>query len=311
MFRYILVPATGAATDAAVFRTALAIARLDAAHLAFLHVRQDMQQTVLAVAGGDLGGAGYGGIIDSVQGEVEARQARAHDAVAAFCAREQVTLGDRNGRRRAGQVPYCTREQATLVETPVGGVASASWHAEAGDAPQCLAAHGRTADLTVLGRMCDGEKVALHLMETVLLETGRPLLIAPAIARPSIGRHIAIAWKDSAEAARAVAAAMPLLPLAETVTIFAVQETSDTHNDSDAGTRLRNALSWHNSATILRSVPRTNHDPVEVLLSLVEADGADLLVMGGYSHSRLREAMFGGFTRRVLLAAGLPVLMAH
>lgn len=311
MFRYILVPTTGAATDAAVFRTALAIARLDAGHLDFLHVRHDMQQTMLAVAGGDLGGAGYGGVIDSVQGEVEARQARAHDAVAAFCVREQVMLGDRNGRRPPGQIAYSTREQATLVETPIGGVASASWHAEAGDEAQCLAAHGRTADLTVLGRTGDGEKVTLHLMETVLLESGRPLLIAPATARPSIGRHIAIAWKDSAAAARAVAAALPLLALAETVTIFAVQESSDTHNDSDSGTRLRNALTWHNSATILRVVARTNHDPVEALLALVEADGADLLVMGGYSHSRMREAMFGGFTRSVLLAAPLPVLLAH
>ena len=61
-----------------------------------------------------------------------------------------------------------------------------------------LAAHARTADLTVLGRARDGEKVTLHLLETVLLESGRPLLIAPETARPSIGRHIAIAWKDSA-----------------------------------------------------------------------------------------------------------------
>jgi nucleotide-binding universal stress UspA family protein len=182
---------------------------------------------------------------------------------------------------------------------------------EAGDESQCLAAHGRTADLTVLGRAREGGKVALHLLETVLLETGRPLLIAPEVVRPSIGRHIAIAWKDSAEAARAVAAALPLLALAETVTLFAVQESSDTHADSDSGKRLRRALRWHNPATTLRIVPRTNHDPVEALLAVVEADGADLLVMGGYSHSRMREAMFGGFTRRVLLAAGLPVLIAH
>ncbi len=289
MFRYILVPATGAPTDDAVFHSALAIARPSAGHLSFLHVRLDMQQTVLAVAGGDLGGGGYGGVIDSVQDEVETRQSRAHAGVAAFCAREQVTLAD----------------------APATGGPSAAWHVEAGDEAQCLAAHGRTADLTVLGRLRGDGKVALHLLETVLLESGRPLLIASEIVRPSIGRHIAVAWKDSAEAARAVAAALPLLPLAKTVTIFAVQESSDTHADSDSGKRLRRALRWHNPATTLRVVPRTNHDPVEALLSVVEADGADLLVMGGYSHSRMREAMFGGFTRRVLLSAGLPVLMAH
>lgn len=289
MFRYILVPATGAPTDEAVFRTALAIARLDAAHLDFLHVRVDMQQTVLAIAGGDLGGAGYGGAIDSVQDEVEACQDRAHSRMAAFCAREHVTLGD----------------------TLVAGAPSAAWHVEAGDAQRCLVDHGRTADLTVAGRARDGAKVALHLLETVLLESGRPLLIAPEAPPESVGRHIAIAWKDTAAAARAVAAASPLLARAETVTVIAVQESSDTHVDSDSGKRLRQALRWHNSATTLRVVPRTSHDPVEALLSVVEATGADLLVMGGYSHSRMREAMFGGFTRRVLLAADLPVLMAH
>ncbi len=311
MFRYILVPATGAPTDEAVFLSALAIARPSAGHLGFLHVRLDMQQTVLSIAGGDLGGGGSAGVIDSVQQEVEARQDRAHDRVAAFCAREQVVLADAPGFRRSGRVPYSTREQAALADTLAAGTPSAAWHVEAGDEPQCLAAHGRTADLTVLGRARDGEKVALRLLETVLLESGRPLLIAPETERKSVGRHIAIAWKDTAEAARAVAAALPLLAGAETVTVVAVQEISDTHSDSDSGKRLHHALRWHNPATTLRVVPRTNRNPVEALLSVVEADGADLLVMGGYSHSRMREAMFGGFTRRVLLAAELPVLMAH
>jgi nucleotide-binding universal stress UspA family protein len=311
MFRYILVPATGAASDVSVFRTALAIARLDAGHLAFLHVRQDMQQMVLSIAGGGLGGAGYGGVIDSVQGDVEARQASAHHMMAAFCGREQVMFTDTSGCPRSGRDPYRTREQTTLIEAGAGSTPSAAWHVEAGDESQCLAAHGRTADLTVLGRAHDGERVALHLMEAVLLDSGRPLLIAPEIAPPSVGHHIAIAWKDTAEAARAVAAALPLLARAETVTVVAVQESSDTHSDSDSGKRLCQALRWHNPATTLRVLPRSNHDPVEALLSAVEADGADLLVMGGYSHSRMREAMFGGFTRRVLLAAALPVLMAH
>ncbi len=310
MFRYILVPATGAPTDEAVFSSALAIARPSGGHLGFLHVRKDMQQTVLAVAGGDLGGAGYGGVIDTVQDEVEAQQSRAHAGVAAFCAREKVTLADAPGLGLLGRLPYAERGPVQPSVVPAAAP-SAGWQAEAGEEAQCLVAHGRTADLTVLGRQCGSAKVALNLLETVLLETGRPLLIASDVVRPSIGRHIAIAWKDSAEAARAVAAALPLLPLAETVTVLAVQETSDTHADSDSGRRLRSVLRWHNPATTLRVLPRSHRDPVEALLSVVEADGADLLVMGGYSHSRMREAMFGGFTRSVLLAAGLPVLMAH
>jgi nucleotide-binding universal stress UspA family protein len=289
MFRYILVPAGGADSDDAVFHTALAMARPDNGHLAFLHVRIDMQQAALSIAGADLGGPGYGDVIDSVQREVETRQDRAHAAVAAFCARMHLPL----------------------EEQPRATAPSASWKVEAGEELQCLPAHGRTADLTVLGRSPEGETVALPLLETVLLESGRPLLIAPDHAPATLGRRIAIAWKDSAEAARAVAAAVPLLKRAESVSVVAVQERSDSHRDGQSGRRLRDALRWHNPATVLRLIAPSRHDPVDALLATVADEGADLLVMGGYSHSRLREAMFGGFTRSVLRAAHLAVLMAH
>ena len=289
MFRYILVSATGAPTDEPVFRTALALARPSASHLAFLHVRLDMQHALLSMAGSDLAGSGYNGVVDSVQHEVEARERRAHESVAAFCARERVAL-------------------ATV---PAAGAPSASWQVEAGDEPACLAAYGRVADVTVLGRAGEGQKVALHLLETVLLESGRPLLIAPETERESIGRHIAIAWRDTAEASHAVTAALPLLAHAESVTVIAVQEGPDSRANGDSGRRLRDALRWHNPATSLRILPQSKREPVEALLSAVEEDGTDLLVMGGYGHSRMREALFGGFTRSVLYAAGLPVLIAH
>ncbi|HUB13013.1 MAG TPA: universal stress protein [Acetobacteraceae bacterium] len=287
MFRYILVPAPGTQVHDAAFRTALLLARQSAGHLHFLHVRLDAQMLMIAMSAGDYGaGAGIGAVIEGLQRDIDARHRRAHEAVRAFCAGEQVPLTDR----------------------PLGGAPSASFRVETGDEARLLAARARTADLTVLGRAADGEAVTLDLLEAVLLDSGRPLLIAPEQSPEHIGRHIAIAWKDTPEAARAVAAVLPMLPGAEAITVIAVQE--DVARDTGAAARLSHALLWQNRATTLKIVP-PGSDTAEVLLGTATDAGADLLVMGGYSHSRMREAVFGGVTRRVLRAAGLPVLMAH
>jgi nucleotide-binding universal stress UspA family protein len=289
MFRYILVPAFGAKTHDAVFRTALAFARLTAGHLDFLHVKLDVQKLMISMTAGDFGSAsaGMGAVIDALQSDIEVRHDRARTAVLDFCAREHLTLTD----------------------APLAGAPSATFRAEIGEETRLLAARARAADLTVLGRAGDGEAVMMDVLEAVLLDSGRPLLIAPALPAEHIGRHIAIAWKDTLEAARAVASATPLLHAAASVTVIAVKE--DTHSSTDSCERLRHALLWHNPATTLRVIQPSSREPVEELLATIEAIGADLLVMGGYSHSRMREVVFGGFTRRVLRSPGLPVLMEH
>lgn len=288
MFRYILVPAPGAATHDAVFRTALALARLSDGHLDFLHVRLDAQQLLIAMSSGDFpAGAGIGELIDSLQRDADTARDRAWQAVQAFCAREHVALTDK----------------------PLVGAPSAAFHVETGDESSILAARARIVDITVLGRARDGETVTMDLLEAVLLYSGRPLLIAPAQPIEHIGRHIAVAWKDTPEAARAVTSAIPLLRGADSVTVVAVQER--TYSEVETCEQLRDTLWWHNSSTTLRVVSAAGDDPGDVLLSAIEENGADLLVMGGYSRSRMREVVFGGFTRRILRSAGLPVLMVH
>ena len=287
MFRYILVAAPGTATHDPVFSTALALARQSAGHLHFLHVRLDVQMMLVAMSSGDYGGgAGMGDVLDSLQREVDARHDIARRAVFAFCEREHVAVAD----------------------SPIAGAPSASFRVETGDEGRVLAARGRTADVTVLGRASDGEAVTLDLLEAALLFSGRPLVIAPARAPQSVGRRIAIGWKDTPEAARAVAAAMPVIAAAESVTVIAVQEARE---EDGSAARLSHALLWHNQGTTLQVVAPDVGDPAEALLSAAVNAGADLLVMGGYSHSRMREAVFGGMTRHVLRASPLPVLMAH
>jgi len=289
MFKYILVPATGAATDAPVFATALAVARLSAAHLAFLHVRVDVQQVLMAMAAAEMGGGGlgYDRIVESLEQDVTSRQKQAEQAFHAFCERERLAVSSE----------------------PSAELPSAEWMMETGDEPAWLAEHGRAADLLVIGRAREGEPVAMEVIEAALMATGRPVLIAPAKAPSRLSGTVAIAWKNTPEAARAVAAARPFVAMADRVIILSVDEDAET--DEQSCERLRHALCWHNRNTSVQRLKPDERPPVESLLAAARAAEADVLVMGGYGHSRVREVMFGGFTRHVLTGADLPVFMAH
>jgi nucleotide-binding universal stress UspA family protein len=285
---YILVPATGAGTDEPVFATALMAARLLQAHLEFLHVRVDVQAMLTAMAAADMGGGiGYNEILETLEQEVASRQNAAELAFRGFCER--------------GRLPISADPSASLP--------SAEWRMETGDEPTWLADHGRAADMLVVGRARNGEEVAIDVLEAALMWTGRPILIAPPKARNEYSGVVTIAWKDRPEAARAVAAARPFLRAADRVIIFAVTEDERTNEVSCE--RLRHALCWQNSRTTVQHLKPGDRPAVGILLEAAAAANADMLVMGGYGHSRLREVIFGGFTRRVLSHADLPVLMAY
>jgi nucleotide-binding universal stress UspA family protein len=290
MFKYILVPATGADTDAPVFSTALTVARLSGSHLEFLHVRIDVQQTLMAMATADMGGGvgvGYDRILESREQDVAARQKKAELAFHDFCERERLNVSS-----------------DTSTDLP-----SAEWRVEIGDEPAWLGEHGRTADLLVIGRAREGEAVAMDVLEACLMTTGRPVLISPVTAPDRLSGTVAIAWKNRPEAARAVAAAQPFVEMADRVVVLSVDEDADA--DEQSCERLRSALSWHNPRTTLQRLKQDERPPVETLLAAAGAVEADVLVMGGYGHSRVREVIFGGFTRRIMAGADLPILMAH
>ncbi len=288
MFKYILVPATGVDTDASVFSTALAVARLGKCHLEFLHVRVDVQQVLTAMATADMGGGiGYDRILESLEQDVAARQRTAELAFRDFCEREGLPISS----------------------DPTTDLPSAEWRTEIGDEPAWLAEHGRAADLLVVGRAREGEAVAMDVLEPCLMATGRPVLIAPPTAPTRLSGTVAIAWKNRPEAARAVTAARPFIEMADKVVIISIEEDGET--DERSCEMLRYALSWHNPKIIVRHLKQDERPPVETLLAAAGAEQADLLVMGGYGHSRIREVIFGGFTRHVLAGADLPILMAH
>ncbi len=289
MLRYILVPATGTEVDAPVFAAAVAVARAWSAHLKFLHVRADVDRIAATIAAGDpaAGGAGLVQTMSLFQRDAASRQAKAERTVREACENAQVIVGDPGASGRA----------------------SAEWQVETGDQAALLAAHGRVADLLVVGRAGDGQTLAMNVLEVALLQTGRPMLIASPRPVQVDGGTVVIAWKDTREAARAVSAAVPFIQRAARAVIVSIAE--DAKSTEQACTRLQQAIRLHNPKIELRQLAPGSHSLVDILLQEVTRLEPALLVMGAYSHSRMREVVFGGFTRRVLGAADLPVLMAR
>ncbi|WP_137387808.1 universal stress protein [Rhodoligotrophos defluvii] len=191
---------------------------------------------------------------------------------------------------------------------------SAEWRqveAEGSIIADVVIAHGRNADLVVAGQVDpDGESmVEIDLCERLLLETGRPVLVIPSAGTfPDIGTEVTIAWNNKREASRAVFDALPLLKQAKRTIILCVNPEED---EGIAGTEIAASLARHGvNAEIHRSVVKDVSVGDEIL-SRISDFGSDLVVMGGYGKSRMREFMFGGATRDILHHMTVPVLLSH
>ena len=128
-------------------------------------------------------------------------------------------------------------------------------------------------------------------------------------AHPSVGTRIVVAWNARREAVRAVFDAMPLLRHADSVSMVQIDPAHG--NGAEPLDAVSDALSRHGVRCDRQVIPSTHGDAGAALLGHCKATGADLLVMGCYGHSRLREFVFGGATRHVLANMLLPVLMSH
>ncbi len=169
-----------------------------------------------------------------------------------------------------------------------------------------LGSRGRLADLVVVPRPVDEMAMSeSHTMQAAILQCGRPVLIAPPSEQGSFANNILVAWNGSAQAARALTAALPYLQKAGAVTLLQIQEGGESTVEDAV-----DYLAVHNCRAQGISQPRTEAIG-DALLKAAFNQGADLLVMGAYTHSRVRELIFGGATLDALLDATIPVLMAH
>ena len=183
------------------------------------------------------------------------------------------------------------------------------------DMPDLIGLHARYADLVILGQVDDEDPASRHpnLPERVVLGSGRPVLVVPYIgAGPTIGERVTIAWDASREAARAVSDAMPLLEMARSVAVVSVNPRSGpSGHGEEPGADIGAHLARHGVKVEVHRLEARDIDTANVILSHLADAGSDLLVMGCYGHSRLRETVLGGVTRTILHDMTVPVLMAH
>jgi nucleotide-binding universal stress UspA family protein len=289
MIRTILVPTAGTDSDEAVFRTALAVARPLGAHLRFWHARVRPSEAVSYTPYADFAvGVGAQTMIDQLAERAIHRSVEAARRCTEFCRREDIPLID-----RASPEPRV----------------SASFEEESHDVLHRLMLRARHSDMVVLARPKYQNGLPDDILERLLLGCGRPLLLAPAAAAPRVTGTVLICWKETEEAARALAAAYPLLRVAERVLLAGAREANGLE-ESDLAV-VAAELAWHGIAAEPILLGRHGKQPAERILALAKDEAADLLVMGAYGRSRAIELFFGGFTRTILQRAELPAFLVH
>lgn len=283
----ILTAVSGGSASEGAIDMAFSLARRFGAHVEGLHARVDESQTMMLLGDG-MTAAVSSGLLDRIAADAEAT---AHAAKASFDA-------------------AMTRHLLMDAATPAiaGGKPSAVWREETGYAPDIIANRARLFDLVVLGR---SERVvdAPHsdTIEDVVLQSGRPVLLAPAKPVTEFGKTVAVGWNGTPEAVHAVVAALPFLAAAQAVRVITVGT-----EESEEGSDLIDYLGWHGIAAKSVCVePIKGVAAGEHLLATARDEGADLLVMGGWGHTPLRELLFGGATRQLVETSLMPLLLAH
>lgn len=291
--KHILVPLSGTTGDSAVLALALLVAQLFDAHLDCVHIVPDTPSMIRR----------------AVSVEMSASMLPA-DAMRALMKHAEI----HGGAARAAFSDFCQSEHIARSEAPLSssGV-TACWRQRVSDALEGLIEEARVHDLVVTRNASIDGRVQHRIdLSRLVMQAGRPILLAPPAAGRGKLRRVAIAWKNNAETARALTAAMPILSKAETIQILAVTEDSQTEAECREGIETAaRQLRWHGMEVGTQLVDAGSRSVAQAILTAAGDAGADLLVMGAYGHSRFREAVLGGFTRHVIDGVGLPVFLFH
>ncbi len=283
--RKLLLPLTGTAAGEAALATALSAARIWNAHVTALHVRVDSRD-VAPLAGEGLSGA-------MIEEMMSATEKESHDRAHAV---------------RAMFERFVAAQGVTVADARVGHDGpTASFATVTGREEDLVAQQARLADLTIVPHPESGEDVsssdALH---AVLFDSGRPVLIAPHKPPETIGTRICVAWNGTAESAAAVLGVLPWMQRAAAVRVLT---SDDYHRRGPKAADLIDYLALHGVTPDVASFKAIDKDVGAGLLAAARDFGADMLAMGAYSHSRLRQLILGGVTRHVLEKSSMPVMM--
>ena len=206
-----------------------------------------------------------------------------------------------------------TKMTARLADTDVSADVD-STYSEIAWANDVIGRRARYADLTVLGPdLLTGADLRNAALSGALFESAKPVLIVPEGRVPTLRpKRVLVAWGSRPEAVRAVREALDLLAAAEDVRVVLVDpQASDLGNGPEPGADIATYLTRHGVKVSVDRLPSSGQSVATVLKQHATDMDADLIVMGGYGHSRLRERIFGGVTRSMLDEPVLPMLMAR
>ena len=283
----ILAVTDGGTGSEAAMTAAIDLGQRFGARVDFLHVENDARDLVPYVGEG-MSATAMEQIMASVQARNEARRETLDRCYKRHCSGAGLREFEPGMEAAAGEFGVCmnhiTGREADQVE-----------HL------------GRLSDVIVLSHPDKAEGDGEATLDAALFGSGRPVMLAPADAGQAFGKRIAVAWDGSKEGACAVFAALPMLAKAEEVVIITAREGGDEAEPSD----LARYLARHGIEGKTWAYTPGSESIADGLLEQAEHARADMLVMGAYGHSRLRERILGGATQGVLDRAKIAVLMMH
>jgi nucleotide-binding universal stress UspA family protein len=288
-YRRLLLPLTGTASGESALATALMVARIWNAHVHCLHVRVDARD-VAPLAGEGLSGAMIEEMMAATERESGERASRVRE------------LFDRFTTTAGGVALADSAESALRTDGP-----TLSFESIAGREEDVVAQRSRLYDMAVVPHPeADEDVSSSDALHAVLFDSGRPVMIAPQKPPATIGSRVCIAWNGTAESASGVIAAMPWLQRAEAIRILTAEGYQ---RRGPAAQDLAEYLALHGLNAEVATFLPADRTVGAGLLKAAADFGADLLCMGAYSHSRLRQLILGGVTRVVLERAAIPVIM--
>ncbi|MCW5748786.1 MAG: universal stress protein [Alphaproteobacteria bacterium] len=189
-----------------------------------------------------------------------------------------------------------------------GAGPSAAWTELQNAVPMAIGSLGRVADMMVLPQPGPLPKMPESLFEGALFDSGRPVLLVPPGRQAAVGQKVVIAWNGSTETARALSMAMPLIKGAAAVEVISIEGAMV---QGPSGAELATALRRHGLPVSARHCESGGKSTGQAMVDESLKFGADLIVKGAYTQSRLRQMIFGGLTRHLILSSPIPVMFAH
>ena len=278
----ILVPFSDDDRAEAALQTAIMIARTFDSHVEGLHAWRTPQ--IIAGEGGGFPSESLARLTDESKQFAASAHQRFDDVI------------------KAENIPY--RDIGTA-----GNGVSCSWREGEGVESEIIGDYGRLFNVIVMGRNEMGTSVDWKAtLEAALFESGRPVILAAAKPPPTVGQHIVIAWNGATETARTIAVAMPVLRKAARVTVLTVEGGFVPGPSAEDVAR---HLGRNGIATTTMTAAPGRRSIGDAMVDEAATAGADMLLKGAFTNSRLRQMIFGGATRDIINNSVLPVLMAR